>query len=73
MATPEMITVSSTTVEAYGYDAESAELHVRFLNSPILYVYLAVPASVFEEFTLTSSKGSFVNLRLRGTFAFEKR
>lgn len=69
---PEMHYVQSSTVESVGYDAESAELHVTFLSSPVTYVYQGVPADLFERLMLAPSKGTFLHWEVKGTYPFYK-
>jgi hypothetical protein len=72
VSTPEMEYVSSTSVEAIGYDAGSQELHVRFLSSGETYVYTGVPDWVFEELRTSSSMGNFVNTTLKNAYSYYK-
>lgn len=69
----EMHYVQSTNVECGGYDPDFMELHVRFLTSPITYVYLNVPQQVFDEMMVAPSKGSYVNQCVKNVYPFEKR
>jgi len=69
----EMHFVQSTNVECVGYDPEFMELHVRFLNSPVTYVYLNVPQQVFDEMMAASSKGSYLSQCVKEVYPFEKR
>lgn len=64
---PEMQFVSSSNVEAVGYDAESCELHVRFLNGRT-YVYSSVEAYVFDEMLSGVSVGTFLNQRIKPNY-----
>ncbi|MEN6302520.1 MAG: KTSC domain-containing protein [Armatimonadia bacterium] len=69
----EMEFVSSSNVEAIGYDADNMELHVRFLGSPTLYVYSSVPLEIYEELRAAVSIGSYLNRVVKGNYPFEKR
>ena len=70
---PEMQYVDSSNIEAIGYDAETQQLHVRFLKSGETYVYYDVEAWVFDEFLQTDSKGIFLNSRIKPTYQFGKQ
>lgn len=69
----EMHYVQSKNVECVGYDPEFMELHVRFLTSPMTYVYLNVPQQVFDEMMAAPSKGSYLNQCVKSVYPFEKR
>ena len=69
----EMNYVQSTNVECIGYDPEFMELHVRFLNSALTYVYLNVPQQVFDEMMSAPSKGSYLSQCVKNVYPFEKR
>ena len=64
--------VTSSNIEAIGYDAEQLELHVRFLKSGETYIYSNVEQWVFEEFRAAESKGIFLNQRIKGTYSVTK-
>lgn len=66
----EMEYVQSTNVEAIGYDAEAAELHVRYLGSPTVYVYQGVPSDVHERLMAGGSKGTFIHREIKGVYPF---
>lgn len=70
---PDMEYVDSSNIEQIGYDSDAMELHVLFIGSPDLYVYLEVPLQVFEEFRSADSKGSFLNREIKNVYRFEKR
>ena len=69
---PEMLSVSSASVEAIGYDPATRQLHVRFRDSGATYVYYGVEESVFRAFLRADSKGRFVNDRLRRRYFARK-
>lgn len=58
---PEMHLVSSSNVEAIGYDSATRELYVRFLKSGLTYVYYDVDEYVFIEFRNANSVGTYLN------------
>lgn len=69
---PEMVFVDSSNIEAIGYDATTQELHVRFLKSGETYVYYAVEEWVFQEFMQTDSKGTYLNINIKGRYDYGK-
>ena len=71
-ALPEIRRVESSSVDSIGYDPASGKLYVRFLGSGHAYVYYDVPASVYEAFMASNSKGRFVNLRIKGTYEYRR-
>ncbi|WP_236625822.1 KTSC domain-containing protein [Rhodopirellula baltica] len=62
--------IDSKSIEAIGYDAESQELHVRFLKSGKTYVYYGVEQWVFDEFMGADSKGTYLNMNIKGAFNY---
>lgn len=69
---PDMIYVDSSNVEAVGYDDTAEELHVQFLSGDA-YVYHGVPREVFDGMLHASSKGSYLNREIKGTYQYTKR
>jgi hypothetical protein len=69
---PVMVFIDSKNIEAIGYDADTMQLHVRFLKSGETYIYFNVESWVFEEFKAADSKGSFLNQRIRGKYEYSK-
>jgi KTSC domain len=65
--------VDSSNVHSVGYDPEAHELHVRFHESPGLYVYLGVPPKLFDALLNTRSIGSFLNKEIKPNYKCEKR
>ncbi len=65
---PEMRYVVSSNIEAIGYDEGKQELHVQFLASGGLHVYVNVPCEVFDALMSAPSKGSFLNREVRGVY-----
>jgi hypothetical protein len=54
----EMIPVASSNIAAVGYDPETSEMDVQFLNGSV-YRYFNVPESYFHDMLGASSKGSY--------------
>lgn len=65
------IVVSSSNIEAIGYDTSSKTLRVWFLNGTI-YEYYNVDEEVFYAFLNASSHGSFLYQNIKGHFSYEK-
>lgn len=63
--------VSSSNVAAIAYDPDASELYVRF-HSGAEYVYLAVPASVYDGFMEAPSKGRYLNDAIKGKYEYNK-
>ncbi|MCQ9378838.1 KTSC domain-containing protein [Methyloversatilis sp. XJ19-49] len=75
--TIEMIPCDSSQIEAFGYDAESQILAIRFpgrgATPGSVYHYADVPANVFEAMSGAESKGKFFGGQIRGHYAYEKQ
>lgn len=69
---PEMQMVVSSNIEAIGYDANTRELHVRFLQSGETYVYYSVDEWVFTEFMAADSKGQYLNANIKDVYGYGK-
>ena len=67
---PEMHFVDSSNVESIGYDADTQELHVSFVNTGRTYVYYGVDQWVFDEFMQSDSKGSYLNNSIKGNYDY---
>lgn len=61
----------STVIKSFSYDAAKQWLRVVFVSGTV-YVYKKVPEKVYEEMRNAFSKGTFLNERIKGTYAFEK-
>lgn len=69
---PEMIFVDSSNVEAFGYEKEALELHVRFLKSGETYVYYGVEEWRYNEFLHADSKGQYLNANIKPNYQYAK-
>lgn len=69
---PEMHFVTSSNIEAIGYDPEAQELHVRFVKSGATYAYYGVQRWVFDEFLQAESKGKFFLERIKPHYQVSK-
>ena len=67
----EMIAVSSSNVEAIGYDEDSQTLYVRFLNNT-LYIYKGVPIGEFDGLRNAPSIGSYLHRNIKNLFSYER-
>lgn len=68
----EMHQVTSSNLQAIGYDAESKTLRVEFKNGQ-RFEYAAVPAALFAELQAAPSKGAYLHGKIvRGGFACRK-
>lgn len=57
----EMIPVSSSNVQAIGYDDTNQILYVRFIKNNALYCYYGVPIAEFYGLQNAPSVGSYLN------------
>lgn len=67
-----MIFVTSSNIEAIGYDTVSLELHVRFLKSGETYVYYAVEEWRHQELMQVDSKGIYLNTNIKPNYQCAK-
>jgi hypothetical protein len=65
-------TPESSHVEAIRYEPETQDVYVRFQDDQSVYRYMGVPASVWDEFVSSGSKGRFVGIVLRRRFRYVK-
>lgn len=67
-----MISVSSSTLAAVGYDSDTATLCIQFLNGGI-YSYQGVPTEVFEGLVSSGSKGQYFDRIIKkGGYPYSK-
>jgi len=71
MSVPEMIPVSSSNIESIGYDEQSEQVYVRFLNGS-LYVYKGVPLHEFENLRDAPSLGSYLHRNYKNVYPYER-
>ncbi|MDR3611401.1 MAG: KTSC domain-containing protein [Ignavibacteriaceae bacterium] len=67
----EKIFVSSSNVEALGYDDNTQTLRVWFLNGSI-YDYRGVGKMEFEGLLNAPSIGSYLHKNIKGQYSYEK-
>lgn len=63
--------VSSSNVEAVGYDADSQTVRVWFLNGSI-YDYKGVNSLEYEALRDAPSVGSYLHRNFKGQYPYEK-
>lgn len=63
--------VSSSNIEAVGYDEISETLRVWFLNGSI-YDYRGVKAMEYEGLKNAPSVGSYLHINIKGQYPYEK-
>ena len=66
-----MISVSSSNIESIGYNDQSQEVHVRFLDGSE-YIYKGVPQHEFDTLLNAPSKGSYLHRNYKNVFSYEK-
>lgn len=71
MSEPEMHTVSSSNVEAVGYDSENSAIYIRFLSGDT-YVYSGADQGTFEELLNADSVGSYLNRVIKPNYEYSK-
>jgi hypothetical protein len=66
-----MQAVTSSVIDAIGYDEDGAWLLVRF-NNGRLYRYRGVPEAEFDALVQASSIGGYYNRHIRDAFPYEE-
>ncbi|HEY8781918.1 MAG TPA: KTSC domain-containing protein [Mucilaginibacter sp.] len=61
----------SSVVARFNYDNARSALRVFFVSGSI-YDYFRVPKTVYEEMKRSGSKGTFLNLRIKGAYRYKK-
>ena len=61
----------STVVAHSHYDAVTSTLRITYMSGAV-YDYKDVPESVYADMKASGSKGIFLNLHIKGHYAFEK-
>lgn len=65
----EMISVSSSNVAEVGYDIQTQDVHIRFLNGS-LYIYKGVPQHEFEGLKCAPSVGSYLHWNFKNVYPY---
>jgi len=68
---PEMTPVSSSNVVEVGYNEETQEVYIRFLNGS-LYVYKGVPKFEYEGLLNAPSIGSYLHRNYKNVYPYER-
>lgn len=63
------IDVYSSNIERIAYDEKQKELLVAF-NKGIEYFYVNVPKKLYEEMLNSSSKGKYLNEKIKGSYGY---
>jgi hypothetical protein len=61
----------STVIRSYQYLPGEARLRITY-NSGAVYDYFGVPAEVYAAMKAFQSKGTFLNLEIKGRYPFQK-
>ncbi len=61
----------SSVVARYSYDPDTETLLVVFVSG-MVYEYYHVPPSVYLDMKMSGSKGTFLNLHIKGKYGFKK-
>ncbi|HEY4326094.1 MAG TPA: KTSC domain-containing protein [Mucilaginibacter sp.] len=61
----------SSVVAAMKYNADTSILRIIYVSGDI-YDYKNVPEKVYEEMRAYTSKGTYLNKKIKGNFDFEK-
>jgi lysyl-tRNA synthetase class 2 len=61
----------SSVVANFKYDRTRSILRVFFVSGSV-YDYLRVPETVYDEMKKSSSKGTFLNLQIKGAYRYKK-
>ncbi len=61
----------SSVISKIQYDTDSSTLRVIFVSGSI-YDYLNVPEKIFNAMKRAASKGTYLNLNIKGHYAFRK-
>jgi hypothetical protein len=67
----EKVYVSSSNIEAIGYDEDSETLRIWFNNGSV-YDYSGVGIMEYEGFKNAPSLGSYMHQNIRGQYPYEK-
>ncbi|MFD2098570.1 KTSC domain-containing protein [Flagellimonas iocasae] len=71
MSEPEMTPVVSSNVESIGYDEQSQQVYVRFLNGGV-YIYKGVPEQEYQNLLLAPSVGSYLHRNFKNVYPYER-
>ena len=63
--------VSSSNIQAIGYDAKSRLLEIEFIGGSI-YEYYLVPTETHQELMKAGSKGSYFHRQIRNSYKYRR-
>lgn len=66
-----IIAMPSSVVANFKYDRTRSILRVFFVSGSV-YDYFRVPKAVYNEMKQSGSKGTFLNLRIKGAYRYKK-
>ncbi len=61
----------STVISSIHYNATTSTLRVIFVSG-MIYDYKNVPEKVYKEMKTSSSKGTYLNQHIKGTYDYKK-
>lgn len=61
----------SSVIQSMRYDPTRHRLRVIFVSG-VVYDYLDVPETIYKEMKESSSKGTFLNQRIKKNYSFKK-
>ena len=67
----ERIPVTSKNLRSIGYDPDSQTLEVEF-NAGTVYQYADVPSGEYEGLMSADSKGTYLNMSIKGRYSYTK-
>ncbi|GAA0410465.1 KTSC domain-containing protein [Cocleimonas flava] len=71
MSIPEMQPVSSSNIAAVGYDPDTENAYVEFLDGST-YAYKGVPEYEFNNLLTAASVGSYLNRSFKNVYPYER-
>ncbi|MDR3678659.1 MAG: KTSC domain-containing protein [Flavipsychrobacter sp.] len=66
-----LLSMPSSVILAKEYFAERKVLRITFVSG-LIYDYLDVPLEVYDEMKKATSKGTFLNTRIKGIYNFKR-
>lgn len=67
----QVMSVTSSNIEAIGYDENSQTLQIEFKNGSI-YQYFDVPENIFNELRDAGSIGGYLAANIKGTYRYSR-
>jgi hypothetical protein len=64
----DMVRVSSSAIEAVGYDGASKQMKIRFTSGKV-YDFCGVPEHIHRELMAASSPGRYYNEHIKDRYA----